>query len=536
MARNIVPFTPPSAAEHTNAETERKNKQFAWAECVLHQVGLADRITHAATLNELRQIVFDGDDLEITLAINDALNPAAGKRAEYLKGLKAGALKRLLKNRFDAMWDDREKQILSGRGGRPGQGGGPQTAPPPDWLDDIIRDKKGNIIPFLANYILFLVNHPEWRGVLAFDQFANTVKLLRPPPWEKLKPGKQWTVRRLTDSDETRVRRWFQIEGLKAPLGDIGRGVQDAAQHNQFNPALDWFEAQQWDGTHRAATWLVKYWHAKDSDYIRAIGPRILIAVVARVYEPGCEVHQVPIFEGRQNLGKTKGVKKMALRKEWYLGRLSPLGGDRAIMEQEGKLIIEDQELQAIGYSPTATSKNYITRSEDDYVPPWGTHSIQVPRQSSLWATKNPPAGGRYLKDETGNRRYWPILCLNKIDLVGLERDAPQLYAEAVHLFKQHMPWWLETDELEALATAEQELRMWGDPYERPIKEYVGRNKNVEVAEILEALSKGTTKETNPFLQSDQDRIVKILKKLGAKLWVPKVGGKRRKHYRLEET
>ena len=75
------------------------------------------------------------------------------------------------------------------------------------------------------------------------------------------------------------------------------------------------------------------------------------------------------------------------------------------------------------------------------------------------------------------------------IDLAGLEATRDQLWAEAVHRFKQGEPWWLETPELEALATAEQALRLVVDPWMDSIAEWLGDRTDVSVKEVLETCS-----------------------------------------------
>ena len=61
-----------------------------------------------------------------------------------------------------------------------------------------------------------------------------------------------------------------------------------------------------------------------------------------------------------------------------------------------------------------------------------------------------------------------------------------QLWAEAVHRFKAGEPWWLETPELEALATAEQAVRLVVDAWEDSIAEWLGDRTDVSVKEVLE--------------------------------------------------
>jgi predicted P-loop ATPase len=65
------------------------------------------------------------------------------------------------------------------------------------------------------------------------------------------------------------------------------------------------------------------------------------------------------------------------------------------------------------------------------------------------------------LKDPTGARRIWPVVCRGMIDCAGLKRDLDQIWAETVVRYEKGHPWWLETPELEALATAEQAARLY---------------------------------------------------------------------------
>jgi hypothetical protein len=96
MTSNLIPFPPPGAEEHARAETERKQRLFAWADRVWREIGLAECIAHTSTLDGLRKIIFDPDAAEVTLAIREALHPASGPKADCFAGLREGGLKRIL--------------------------------------------------------------------------------------------------------------------------------------------------------------------------------------------------------------------------------------------------------------------------------------------------------------------------------------------------------------------------------------------------------------------------------------------------------
>ena len=149
-------------------------------------------------------------------------------------------------------------------------------------------------------------------------------------------------------------------------------------------------------------------------------------------------------------------------------------------------LIIEIAEMDALIRATASAMKSFLTRRRDRFRPPYGKHLTTLPRQCVFAGTINPPDDGRYLRDETGARRLWPVACRGMIDLKGLEQARDQLWAEAVHRFKAGEPWWLETPELEALATAEQALRLVVDPWEDSIREWVGDRTDVSVKEVLQ--------------------------------------------------
>jgi hypothetical protein len=154
----------------------------------------------------------------------------------------------------------------------------------------------------------------------------------------------------------------------------------------------------------RLDMWLIDYFHAQDSGYIRAIGPRYLISAVARIYRPGCKVDHLIIFEEQQGRQKSEALRTLAIRDEWFTDRLSHLGSKDAGLENAGVLIAEIAEMDAILRVSSSTAKTFISQRHDRFRPPYGKHMVSLPRQLVFAATINPPAGG-YLKDPTGARR-----------------------------------------------------------------------------------------------------------------------------------
>jgi hypothetical protein len=173
---NIVPFSggsSQSADEHAQAETERKDRLFSWAETLLRELGFDRAIAAAGTMEELLRVVLDVDILEIALAIRAVLHPASKKREDAFIGVSKGTLHAIVRNRFN-QWRKTREQTL-GKSGKTRQA---------QWEDGLIlNDKTGKPVANLANAELILRASPDWKGVFALDQFATRVVVRRIPPW-----------------------------------------------------------------------------------------------------------------------------------------------------------------------------------------------------------------------------------------------------------------------------------------------------------------------------------------------------------------
>jgi predicted P-loop ATPase len=482
-----VPVTP-SADEHAQAETERDQRLFAWADGVLKALGLDKAVAAAKSVEELRRITFDLTSTKVITAIRNALRPASGRRQEHFSGLKEGGLRIILKNRFAELKKAREVELRRKR------------QPEADWTLNLILDKDDSIVANLANLILILQHAPKWRGVLGYDEFSARAVIKKNPPWGAEVMGASWT-----DHHDSLTRVWFQQEKINPTIGDLGRAVQAAARHNPFHPVREYLDSLVWDGVPRP--WLVDYFHVEDSDYVRAIGPRYLISAVARVYRPGCQVDHMLVLEGPQGKQKSEALRRLAVNDAWFTDRLSHVASKDAMLELAGIWLAEIAEMDAFAKAAASTQKRFLTSRYDRFRPPYGKHLINLPRQCVFAGTINPPTGG-YLKDPTGARRFWPVACRGMIDINGLEKVRDQLWAEAVHRYRAGAPWWLETPKLEALATAEQKARRVVDAWDEPVREWIGDRDDVSLNEVLEGLG---LSELGQQTQAAQNRVQKIL-------------------------
>lgn len=274
--------------------------------------------------------------------------------------------------------------------------------------------------------------------VFAFNDFTGRVEFVNPAPWHKAMMPK---TRAVSDHDLMLLRGFLASRhSYDATLGDIESAVTNVAYHDRFHPVREYLSSLTWDGNKRLDTWMRDYLGAVDGghpDYLRAVSRKVLCAAVMRVMRPGIKFDHVLVLEGAQDLGKSTAVE--ILGGEWASDApVDPHSRD-TIGDMQGRWVIEMAEMEVLRKTEEEALKAFITRRTDRARLAYGRVTGEYPRQSIFIATKNPRADGTYLKDETGNRRWWPVRCdpsadlsgLAQVDFKGLKEARNQLFAEA---------------------------------------------------------------------------------------------------------
>lgn len=346
---------------------------------------------------------------------------------------------------------------------------------PSDWRRLLAESGEG-YVGDERNVLIALSNAPELAGLTRFNQFGLNIEFTRSPPWREVSPGAVWE-----EIDDTHLTVWLQARDLKVRnRGAVADCVAVAAQEAAYHPVRDYLGLLKWDGEPRLKIWLLEYLNAVgDGSYLAAVGMRFLVSAVARVMAPGCQADHVLVPEGPQGIGKTRTARTLAVRDAWFAGDVPDLETKDAPMQLVGRWIVELAELKAIRNSQIERVKSFITQCTDTFRPPYGRRTAQFPRQCVFIATTNET---EYLRDRTGNRRYWPVRC-QRIDLDGLLRDRDQLWAEAVHEFQAGTQWHL-TDAEAALANVQQAERVYVTELEQDVAAYLTRERQAGRAEI----------------------------------------------------
>jgi predicted P-loop ATPase len=368
----------------------------------------------------------------------------------------------------------------------PANGSAP-AAPPQDWTKQLLVDGRGNVLANPENLRLYLVHHDAWRGVLTYDEFVERTVLIKPIPGT---PARGFKPRDLADHDAFEAVSWFNRNGFPKLSSEflVDSAMKSHARLNAIHPIRHYLDSLGWDGRPRLDRWLEVYCGSEpqpgEIEYYGQVGAKFFIGAVARAYRPGVKVDAALILEGPQGAGKSTALR--ILCGDAYFGdNLPSMSSKDASSYIRGKWIVELGELAAMQRSEVEIVKAFISRTEERFRPAYGRNEVRYPRQCVFVGTTN---RSDFLRDETGNRRFWPV-SVGRVDIDAIERDRDQLWAEAVHRFNGGELWWLE-GEVAKVASEVQESRVQEDAWRGEIANYLATKAQTSIADIaIDALA-----------------------------------------------
>lgn len=372
----------------------------------------------------------------------------------------------------------------------------------PAWHHECQIDAKGGIIANLANAVTAIKGEPKLASAIAFDEMQRIPMLVGPIGDGSVVP------RPITDADVIRVQHWMQHAGIKRVSKEtVGSAVTMYADDRSYHPVRDYLEGLHHDGIPRLDSWLSTYLGTEATAYTSAIGRMFLIAMVARIFHPGCKADHMLILEGPQ--GALKSSACAVLGGGWFSDAMPDLNvGKDAQQHLRGKWLIEVSEMHAMGRADTALLKAFITRATEKYRPSHGRLEVIEHRQCIFIGTTNKDT---YLRDETGGRRFWPVKC-GYIDIAKLTADRDQLFAEAVQRYRDAERWWPTKDEERELIAPQQSNRYETDIWEESIAGYLADRSEVTISEVARVVLR---METGRVGTAEQRRIGAALERLG---------------------
>lgn len=294
------------------------------------------------------------------------------------------------------------------------------------WTTRLDKTRDGDTRSTLKNLDLILTNAVS-PHVFRRNLFSGRDVYGVNTPWGGEK-GKE-----LTDDDAIKIKRWLADEwGIEPVVNLVFEAMTAISIRAGFHPVRDYLKSLEWDGVPRVDSWLKTYMGATGPEpYLSEVSRKVLCAMIARVFEPGVKFDHMVVLEGKQGTGKSSAARILA-GEEWYCDTLPDIKDKDAMLNLQGAWIVEVGELATLKRADAETYKSFITRQTDRVRAPYGRKWAEYPRQCIFIGTTN---ADDYLRDKTGNRRFWPVLT-KQCQFEALARDRDQLLAEAMFLYR----------------------------------------------------------------------------------------------------
>ncbi|HEY9060971.1 MAG TPA: virulence-associated E family protein [Pseudobacteroides sp.] len=338
-----------------------------------------------------------------------------------------------------------------------------------NWIARLqVSPTTGAVAKTTDNVLIILENDPLIKNKLAFDEFSNRALVFGSLPWDPRHEHRVWS-----DNDDRGIR-WYveKTYGITSST-KIDDALGLCVHKNSFNAVNTYLTRLEWDRVKRLDTLLSDYLGAKDSIYTRAVSRKSLVAAVARAMAPGCKYDTMPIFSGPQGIGKSTFLR--LLGKNWFSDSLQTFEGKEASEMIQGTWINEIGELNGLSRSETNAVKQFMSRVEDIYREPFGKRTNPYPRRCVFFGTTN---DSEFLKDSTGNRRFWPVDVGEYKAIKNVWSDLPeevdQIWAEAFCYWQMGETLYLK-GEAETEAKIQQEIHQVSNAKEGIVQEFVDR-------------------------------------------------------------
>lgn len=310
-----------------------------------------------------------------------------------------------------------------------------------EWQKELEVDTKGNFVSSINNAKLIMQHDPKLKNSIGgYDQFNQKAVRFGDLPWRKYnlaEPG--WD-----DVDDAGLSLHMEkVYNLNLSNDKMRKALALVHEENAFNPVRDYLDSLEWDGVPRLDTILIDYLGVHDELYVRAVARKAFTAAVARIYTPGCKMDYILTLAGPQGVGKSYLLKVMG--GQWFSDSIVTMSGKEAYEALHGSWVIEIAELAASKKTDIEAMKQFISKQSDRYRKAYGTNVKDYPRQCVFFGTTN---DYEFLRDYTGNRRFWPVRVREQDPTKSVFDDLPkerdQIWAEAKYRYEHGEPLYLE--------------------------------------------------------------------------------------------
>ena len=283
---------------------------------------------------------------------------------------------------------------------------------------------KGAPYQTITNCMTVLTNDVRLAGRFGYNTVAYTKTIETPVPWDA-----SAVTRQITDVDYSQFTAYLESEygiGNKSKAIDA---IANVCSQNRYNPIAEWLESLKWDGEPRTRGLLPLFLGCEETDYNTEVIELFMRGAIARALEPGTKFDHMVVLVGKQGIGKSMFLRRLAHKNDWFNDNFNTIDGDTAVEKLRGMWMVEMAELLATKKAKEIESiKAFVTSRVDTIRPKYARETEQRPRVCVIAGTTN---DFDFLSDPTGNRRFIPVHCLADEPQEVLFDDSAQDFFDA---------------------------------------------------------------------------------------------------------
>lgn len=385
------------------------------------------------------------------------------------------------------------------------------------WTKKLNRTAAGALCQHVPNAEKILVGFTPLQGLFGYNEFSNKVCIMKPPLWDTTRKIRKYG-NPMKEVDAAMCVSYIHNNFDNFPIASskMEEAISVIAETNKFHPIRKYVLKQEWDGVPRLDNWLNVVFGVEKNAYTCAAGRKTIVAMVKRVFQPGCKFDNMLILEGCQGINKSRILQILAGGAEYFTDNLATLGTKDAADGLQGKWLIEFAEITLFNKSDANLIKQFMSTASDTFRKAYHRHTQDYLRQSVAIGTTNKDS---YLKDETGNRRFWPVKTIGIGNAEWAEEFRDQLFAEAYQLYLAGEKLYLEGQALQ-ISEIEQRKRHEEDAWENIILDYL--NKADSETGVIKDRTRSVDIWVNAFGgdfkgfgNREQSRMSQVLRKIG---------------------
>jgi predicted P-loop ATPase len=320
----------------------------------------------------------------------------------------------------------------------------------------LTTDKEGRARFDMANINLILSNDSVWH-----DRFW----------WDSVRGVAMLDTQAISDAIVDRIGTWLSLNYSMSVTNDrfLERRIKILCQDHHRDLLQEWLASlPPWDGIERLVHWLS--WVClipNPTAYTQDVSRLLILGPTARIMDPGCQYRYVIILKGKQNIGKSKLIERIAgadicTGEPWSGSLTHDLANKETFMLMQGRLICELDELESFRGTALTKLKAFITSRNDVWIPKFSNNQMAIKRRTVFIGSSNED---EIFSDPTGETRYLPItLDAADFNFDHFDYMRDQLFAESLVYYKQHKgdattkaDWWKLSDAGEEEADFERE-------------------------------------------------------------------------------